>query len=357
MVRMLASLGLGAALMYLFDSRSGRRRRARLRDRVMHAIAAERHLLGKARRDLANRSHAIRTGETVRDTSDEVTIERVHSAIGRVSSHGSIEASIDGGVVALRGAIFEHEVPTLLHALRRLPGVRSIDDRLVRHRVADAALREPIRSGLAPAPRVALGTAGALLLLSGRTLARAGGAVMLVRAIANDDLARVVGLKPATIAIDKTVTIDAPVDRVFALCAKVQRFPTFMEHVRSVHPGERGKSRWVIDGPFGTSTGFEAELVRFERDRLIAWRTLPGSDLEHEGNVRFEEVDDGTRIHIQLHYRPPGGMIGHALARALGFDPRSRLDDDVLRAKALLENGKTRAHSQRVKLGDIPPYS
>src|SRR5437016_3207994 len=83
-------------------------------------------------------------------------------------------------------------------------------------------------------------------------------------------------------------------------------------------------SRWVIDGPLGLRATFEAELVRFERDKLLAWRTLPGSDLEHDGSVRFDEVAGGTRVHIQLRYRPPGGIAGHALARLLGFDPRSR---------------------------------
>jgi uncharacterized membrane protein len=180
--------------------------------------------------------------------------------------------------------------------------------------------------------------------------------VLLARAIANRDLACIVGLRPTTIDIVKTITIDAPVERVFALWTKVQRFPLFMEHVREVRLEAPERSRWVVDGPFGRAS-IEAELVKLEHDKLIAWRTLPGSELEHEGSVQLDEVDHGTRIHIHLRYHPPGGIAGHAIAKLFGFDPRSRMDDDLVRVKALLEHGKTRAHHRRVKLGDVPWYS
>jgi hypothetical protein len=52
-------------------------------------------------------------------------------------------------------------------------------------------------------------------------------------------------------------------------------------------------------------------------------------------------------------------MIGHAIAHLLGWDPKARLDDDLVRLKALLEDGRTRAHGEHVALSDIayPPRS
>src|SRR5215211_1158913 len=58
-VRMLGSFALGAAAMYFLDPRTGRRRRAKLRDQAVHAVVAERDLLGKARRDLEHRAHGV----------------------------------------------------------------------------------------------------------------------------------------------------------------------------------------------------------------------------------------------------------------------------------------------------------
>ena len=36
-----------------------------------------------------------------------------------------------------------------------------------------------------------------------------------------------------------------------------------------------------------------------------------------------------------------------------GWDPKARMDDDLVRMKALLEEGKTRAHQHRVELADL----
>jgi uncharacterized membrane protein len=57
--------------------------------------------------------------------------------------------------------------------------------------------------------------------------------------------------------------------------------------------------------------------------------------------VRFEDTGDGaTRVHILLDYEPPGGAVGDGVARLLQFDPKSQLDDDLLRVKCLLETGR-----------------
>jgi len=69
--------------------------------------------------------------------------------------------------------------------------------------------------------------------------------------------------------------------------------------------------------------------------------------------VRFESCQDGTRVHIDMWYRPFGGLVGHAVARVLGFDPKRRIDRDLVRMKALLENGRTRAHHQRFELSKV----
>jgi uncharacterized membrane protein len=69
--------------------------------------------------------------------------------------------------------------------------------------------------------------------------------------------------------------------------------------------------------------------------------------------VRFVPVPGGTRIDIHLSYRPPLGVLGHAIAHALGWDPKARIDDDMVRVKALLEDGRTRAHGERVMAHDV----
>ena len=40
-----------------------------------------------------------------------------------------------------------------------------------------------------------------------------------------------------------------------------------------------------------------------------------------------------------MSYNPPGGAIGHAIARLFGADPKSEMDADLARVKAFLESG------------------
>ena len=53
--------------------------------------------------------------------------------------------------------------------------------------------------------------------------------------------------------------------------------------------------------------------------------------------IRLVPEDDLTRVHVTLTYTPIAGSIGRAIAVLFGSDPKSELDEDMLRMKALLE--------------------
>jgi len=50
-----------------------------------------------------------------------------------------------------------------------------------------------------------------------------------------------------------------------------------------------------------------------------------------------------------MWYRPPAGVLGHYVASLFGADPKSEMDDDMVRLKSLIEIGKTRAHGVRIQ--------
>jgi uncharacterized membrane protein len=374
-LRMLGSFGLGAALMYLFDPRAGRRRRARLHDHLTHAVHANQRLAGKAARDLEHRVVGLvdRVRTPARSNSDRVIAERVRSAIGHVVAHPSaIQVDVRERRVVVRGPVGEKEAMKLIAVLRDVPGVGSVVDQLHRQPppgtqdLSHGALAYDPATLLMPGPRLLVGGAGLGLLATGAiargsygALANVGGALLLARAAANRPLRQLVGLSPMTIDLAKTITIHAPIDRVFALWTHVEEFPRFMEHVQSVRraPDDAQRTTWVVDGPFGMRITFTARITRLEHEKLLAWQTLPGSDVDHAGTIHFETVDPqaggGTRVQIQLRYRPPGGLVGDLAARALHTDPRSRIADDLVRAKSLLERGYTRAHHHRIDLDDV----
>jgi hypothetical protein len=49
-----------------------------------------------------------------------------------------------------------------------------------------------------------------------------------------------------------------------------------------------------------------------------------------------------------MTYKPPAGVLGHAVAALFRTDPKQALDDDLVRLKSLIETGKTTAHGEEV---------
>jgi uncharacterized membrane protein len=96
-----------------------------------------------------------------------------------------------------------------------------------------------------------------------------------------------------------------------------------------------------------------------EPDKMLAWRSEPESMIDNAGMVRFEPVRDGaaTRVDIHLSYNPPAGAIGDAVANLLGVDPKSAMDEDLVRFKSLLEEGRTTNGSEQVTREELQAES
>lgn len=207
-------------------------------------------------------------------------------------------------------------------------------------------------AGGSPEQRLLQGGVGAALALWGFVRGRivgAGAVVAGASLIASAAVAR----QDGEIRIQKTLTIDAPVAEVYALWTRLDDFPRFLEHVLEVRT-EGDRSHWRVAGPAGVEVEWDAEITERIADRKIAWRSLPGSRLEHHGEIHFERADDdATRISVHMAYRPVGGALGHAVARLLMADPKTLIDADLLRLQSLLERGKTRVRGDQVSLDDL----
>ena len=364
---------LGAGLMYFLDPVRGRGRRHRFREALQHAQRVERELFGKAARDTRQRVHGVverLSHPPARDVSDEVIEQRVRARLGRAVSHPrALDLAVVGRRVVMRGHVLANEADDVLKAAKAVPGVREVVDRLERHASPEGipSLQGPPRRRRAhgtwpPAAQAGATSAGALLLAYGLVLKRgifgalvgtAGGALAL-RGSTNKALPDLFS-SAQPITVQKSITVNKPINEVFDCWSRFDTFPQFMQHVQEVDLQIGGnRSRWTVDGPAGTKLHFEAETIDFVPDRVIAWRTIPNQPIEHEGRVRFIELGgDRTRVTVQVTYRPPGGAVGHAIAHLLGWDPKARMDDDLVRMKTLLEEGKTRAHQQTVELADL----
>ncbi|HET6491451.1 MAG TPA: SRPBCC family protein [Burkholderiales bacterium] len=363
----LSGVGLGAVLMYFLDPNRGRRRRALLRDQIVHVARRLRDARRVTAVDLANRGNgmwaeAIRWFREGDGVSDRELGEQVRAKLGRVVSHPhAIDVTVRDRCVTLSGPILMDEVQPLLSCVQKIAGVRMIEDRLSAYEEAGriSALQggrpragdrfELFQKNWSPTARLLSGIAGAGLVLFGarergaRNLAMTVlGGGLLVRAATNREFASLVGVGENCrgVNVQKTINVNAPVERVFAFWRDYQNFPRFMTNVRDVRVLDEHRSQWIVSGPAGVPIDWISEVTRIVPNRRIEWRSEPGSPVHHIGAVHFDpNGNGGTRLDIQLCYVPPAGALGHAVAKVFGSDPKSEMDADLMRMKTMIESG------------------
>ena len=165
--------GLGAGLMFMGDPISGRRRRALVRDQLIHW----RHLLeaavGRGVRDLEHRTAGtlaeLGSGWRAKPVSNHLLVERVRARVGRHVHHArELSVTADAGCVTLHGKVAPFERDRVLAAVRKVPGVREVRDVLqLAHEDETPPPERTLRERMTPASRLvagALGVAGATLL-------------------------------------------------------------------------------------------------------------------------------------------------------------------------------------------------
>jgi len=360
---LLTGLLLGAGAMYFLDPQQGRRRQKLIADqlnRLGHDVpealdAAWRDLANRAQGTLADLRHLVETD----DVTDDVLVQRVRSRIGRVLSHpAAVEVEVADGIVDLRGPVLAREVESLLCTVRGVRGVRSVIDELDVHdspgtysplqgsgKGADRVAQQSWK----PGTRLAAGAAGLSMMACGMRrrsvlapLWALGGLALLARAATNQTLTRMLGTAEGgrSIELQKTMHIDAPVEEVFAFFAD----PTNLRRVSDVvtevtmHGGGRFSKVMSIGG---AQVRFEERFIETVPNELLRSRSEPGSAIQYDKEARFERDGGGTRLIMRFSYNPPGGVVAHAAASVLGFDPKTVLDDLLMRAKQYLETGKT----------------
>jgi len=130
-------VALGAGLMYMFDPRTGRRRRAVTRDKAAKYArrGAERaQALAKQAADRARGVFAEARASDEEWVDDQTLVARVRSELGRVVSHpGSLHVDAVDGCVTLRGPVFAWEAELALAAVENTRGVCAVEDQMTRH--------------------------------------------------------------------------------------------------------------------------------------------------------------------------------------------------------------------------------
>ena len=141
------------------------------------------------------------------------------------------------------------------------------------------------------------------------------------------------------IKVEQSVIIDRPAAELYAYWRDFENLPRFMHHVESVTSMGTGRSHWAVKGPAGTQIEWDAEVHNEIEPELIAWRSLPGSEVNNAGSVHFRPIAGGTRtlVRVVLSYEPPAGRLGAAVARLFGEEPSRQVREDLRRFKEVME--------------------
>jgi hypothetical protein len=236
---LLASVGLGAGLMYFLDPQYGNRRRALVRDKANKLVNDLDTSIDNAMEDTRNRARGI-LYEMIAKLSDEgapdwVLEERVRSSLGRLARRvGAVDVRAEGGRIHLNGSVLREDLDAIVKSAARTPGVYGVENEL---QVVDTPNDIPALQGApsprrrarsewqqqnwSPAMRLLTSAGGSLLTLYGMTrrgvrkpILSTAGLVLTARGLTNLDPRSLLGLGLGenAIRINKAINIAAPID-------------------------------------------------------------------------------------------------------------------------------------------------
>ncbi len=169
-----------------------------------------------------------------------------------------------------------------------------------------------------------------------------GVAVLELLAALDNQARRPLRATPGVLQVTTSLNIQRSPEECYRFWRNFDNFPRFMQHVQAVQVMDPTRSQWTVRAPLGPPLTWQAELSSDIPGRQLGWRTLPGSDIEHAGVVRFAPAIGarGTRVEVELHARAPLGNTGARLASLFGEAPSQQIDEDLRRFKQLIETGE-----------------
>jgi uncharacterized membrane protein len=210
--------------------------------------------------------------------------------------------------------------------------------------------------------RIVSALAGTALLLAGLTRGRwsglllggTGAALIYRGATGHCELYHALGINTAKhsaqtaiaaqqgVRVEKSLTVNRSPEELFAFWRSPENLPRMMRHLVSVEPIDDTRSRWTASGPLGTQVSWEAEIFNEREPELIAWRSLPDSQVETAGSIHFASLGHGrgTAVVVSMKYNPPAGAVGDTIASLLGSGLQQELSEDLQRFKSMMEAGE-----------------
>jgi uncharacterized membrane protein len=141
---------------------------------------------------------------------------------------------------------------------------------------------------------------------------------------------------------EQSIAVQTPAAELYRSWRNLAELPQIMRHLEQVVLLDDKRSEWVACGPFNTKLRWQAEIFEDRENEMIAWRSIPGGDVDTAGSIHFRPLGEGrgTALQLSLKYDPPGGKLTATLAWLVGQGAEARIDEDLRRFKSRMEAGE-----------------
>ncbi|MEX0732266.1 MAG: SRPBCC family protein [Aquisalimonadaceae bacterium] len=138
------------------------------------------------------------------------------------------------------------------------------------------------------------------------------------------------------------VTIDRPPEELYQFWHGFTNLPRFMKSIRNIQPIGDDRTHWVAAPAGAGEIEWDAEVVDDIPNEQIGWRTVEGSDIHHQGRIRFHPAPAGrgTEVELEVRYEPVGSTLAGAMGRYLNTVTEAAAREDLRRFKRLMESGE-----------------
>jgi len=102
------------------------------------------------------------------------------------------------------------------------------------------------------------------------------------------------------------------------------------------------QSHWVASGPGDARIEWDAEITEDAPGHRLAWRSLPGADVQNSGSVEFVRApaQRGAIVRVQMDYGSAASAVASKLAAVAGRDPEQMIRKELRRFKQIMEIGE-----------------
>jgi len=141
------------------------------------------------------------------------------------------------------------------------------------------------------------------------------------------------GHRRRTVDLRMTVVVERPIADVFTFSRDFENFPRILEVLDRVEDFQDGRSHWVVRGPGGQRTEWDAVVTKYVPHSVIAWESVPDSPVRASGLMRFAPLGkDATRVDVSLTYRPVSTRFREAVRAIAGPSNHTRLREGLAHA-------------------------